>query len=75
MKDLVLYLAKALADHPDKVALDSAEEAGSLKLTLKVAEEDKGKIIGKKGKVIRAMRALVAVPAAKAGKKVLLDID
>lgn len=75
MKDLVLFMAKSLADHPDQVQLDAVEEGGTLKLNLKVAEVDKGKIIGKKGRVIRAMRTLVSFPAAKAGKKVLLDIE
>ena len=75
MKDLVLYMAKALADQPDKVALEAKEEGGTLKLSLKLAEEDKGKIIGKKGRVIRALRTLVGFPAAKAGKRVLLDIE
>lgn len=75
MKDLVLFMAKALADHPEKVELEAKEDAGTLKLNLKLAEEDKGKIIGKKGRVIRAMRTLISFPAAKAGKKVLLDIE
>lgn len=75
MKDLILYLAKALADKPEAVQLDLTEDGSTVKLALLVAEEDKGRIIGKKGKVIRAMRALLSIPAAKAGKKAVLDLD
>ena len=74
MKDLVLFMAKALADQPDKVALESKEEAGTLKLNLKLAEEDKGKIIGRQGKVIKAIRTLASAAAMKQGKKVSVEI-
>jgi len=75
MQDLVLFVAKSLADQPDKVDVTAAQEGGELKLTLKVAEVDKGKIIGKKGRVIRAMRALVSYAASRTGKKVSLDVE
>jgi len=75
MKDLVLYLVKALADHPEKVAAEESDENGVTRLQLTVAEEDKGKIIGKQGKVIKAIRSVAAAAASKAGKKVAVDLD
>lgn len=74
MKELVTYLAKALVDHPDQVEVDSGSEADHLVLTLKVAEEDKGKVIGKQGRVVKAMRALLDASAEKDGKRVRLDV-
>lgn len=74
MKELVAYIAKAIVEHPDQVEVTEAEDADGLRLTLKVAETDKGKVIGKQGKVIKAMRSLLMLPAAKAGKRVALDV-
>lgn len=75
MKDLALYLVKNLADHPDQAQIQESEQDGTVTLRLTVAEEDKGKIIGKQGKVIKAIRAVVSAAAAKDGKKASLDLD
>ncbi len=75
MKDLVLYLLKNLADHPEQADVQQSEQNGSVVLHLVVAEEDKGKVIGKQGKVIKAIRAVANAAAAKAGKKVVVEID
>ena len=75
MKDLALYLVKNLADHPDQAQLQESEQDGTVTLRLTVAEEDKGKIIGKQGKVIKAIRAVVSAAAAKDGRKASLDLD
>lgn len=75
MKELALYLAKSLAGSPDQVSIDAAQEGDVVELTLRVAEEDKGKVIGKQGKVIKAMRAVVGIAAAKADRKVQLDLE
>ena len=75
MKSLTLHIVKELADHPDQVQLSETETDGSLVLRLTVAEEDKGKIIGKQGKVIKAVRSVVGIAAAKADKKVVVDLD
>jgi predicted RNA-binding protein YlqC (UPF0109 family) len=75
MKDLAQFLVKNLADHPDQASVQDAESGGTVTLKLVVAEEDKGKIIGKKGKVIRAIRSLVDAVGAKAQKKAVVDID
>lgn len=75
MKELVLRIVKGLADHPDQAQVAESEQNGVVQLHLTVAEGDKGKIIGKQGKVIKAIRALVAATAAKTGKKAALEID
>ena len=75
MKELALHIARHLVDQPDKVDVTASEEGGVTRLILKVAEEDKGKIIGKQGKVIKAIRAVVGVAAAKSNRTVLLDVE
>lgn len=75
MKELALLLTKSLVDQPDKVEVTEEEEGGLRRLTLRVAEEDKGKIIGKQGKVIKAIRAVVGIAAERAKTKVLLDLE
>ncbi|MBI4375648.1 MAG: KH domain-containing protein [Elusimicrobia bacterium] len=74
-KDLVLFVVKRLAGQPDRVELKESEQDGVLQLQLVVAEEDKGKIIGKQGKVIKAIRAIAAAAESKPGRKVSVDID
>jgi predicted RNA-binding protein YlqC (UPF0109 family) len=75
MKDLAQFLVKNLADHPDQASVQDSESDGTVTLKLVVAEDDKGKIIGKKGKVIKAIRALVAAVGVKQGKRTMVDID
>jgi predicted RNA-binding protein YlqC (UPF0109 family) len=75
MKDLAVYIAKSLVDAPDQVEVQVSEDGDTTRLTMRVADADKGKIIGKQGKVIKAMRAVVGVAAAKAGRKVALDLE
>lgn len=74
MKDLVDYIAKALADNPDQVQVSEIEGENSLILELRVAPEDMGRIIGRDGRTANAMRTLVRVLAAKQGKRVTLEI-
>lgn len=75
MKELAIHIARHLVDQPDKVHVTASEDGAVTRLTLKVAEEDKGKIIGKQGKVIKAIRAIVSVAASKANKTVVLDVE
>ena len=74
MQELVAFIAKQLVEYPDQVEVQSSDEDGVVQLTLKVAESDKGKVIGKQGKVIKAIRALVGVSAQKADRKVHLEV-
>lgn len=74
MKDLIEYIAKALADKPSEVDVSEIEGEASTILELRVASEDMGRIIGKGGRTANAMRSLVRVIAAKQGKRVTLEI-
>lgn len=75
MKELVAFLAKGLADHPEKISVDESEQGGTTVVTLHAAEEDKGKLIGKQGRVIKAIRALAGAAASKSGRRVSVEID
>ncbi len=75
MNDLTLFIVKRLADKPDAVSIEEEQDGDITVLNLVVDETDKGKIIGKQGKVIKAIRSLVSVAAAKAGVRAEVDID
>ncbi len=75
MKDLVEYIAKSLVNAPDAVVVTEETDAeNGILLKLKVADEDKGRIIGKQGRIAQAIRTLIRVKAAKAGIKASLEI-
>ncbi len=74
MKELVEYIAKSIVNVPDSVKVDEETNEDGITLKLSVADEDKGRIIGKQGQIAQAIRALLRVKAAKAGTKVRLEI-
>ncbi len=74
MRDLVEYIAKSLADAPDDVVVTEEDDEEGKLLKLQVADEDKGRIIGKQGRIAQAMRTLIRVKAAKAGTRAKLEI-
>ncbi len=74
MRELLLLLAKALVDHPDQVQVQQVEGQQSVILEIRVAPEDVGKIIGKQGRIIRAIRAVIKAAAAKEGKKAAVEV-
>ena len=75
MDDLLAYLARALVDNPDQVSVDSYdEEDGSLVLELHVAEDDVGKVIGRNGRTINALRTVVRASSVRLGRRVLVDV-
>jgi len=76
VQELITYLAKALVDEPDQVQLREvpAVEGGGKVLELKVAPGDVGKVIGRDGRTVNAMRTLLAVAAQKKGEKIRLEI-
>ncbi len=75
MKELVEYIAKSLVNAPDAVLVTEETDAeNGILLKLKVADEDKGRIIGKQGRIAQAIRTLIRVKAAKAGTKASLEI-
>ena len=74
MKDLVEVIAKALVDHPEEVSVNEKNEGRTIVLELHVAEGDMGKVIGKQGRIAKAIRSVVKAAAAKEDKKVVVDI-
>ncbi|MCL0052332.1 KH domain-containing protein [Peptococcaceae bacterium] len=75
MKELVEILAKALVDKPEDVNVKMVEKENNVVLLeLRVAPEDKGKVIGKQGRIAKAIRSLVKAAAVKQGKKAILEI-
>jgi predicted RNA-binding protein YlqC (UPF0109 family) len=73
-KDLVEYIAKSLVDDPAGVVVNMIEGEKSTILELKVSQSDIGKVIGKQGRIARAIRTLLAASATKSGKRVVLEI-
>ena len=74
MKDLVLTIAKALVNQPDQVVVNEIEDERMITLELKVASEDMGKIIGKQGRIAKALRTVVKAAATKESKRVVVEI-
>lgn len=74
MKELVETIAKALVDSPDEVVVTEKETDKTIILELKVASDDVGKVIGKQGKIAKAIRSVVKAASSKSDKKVIVDI-
>ena len=74
MKDLVEVIVKALVDSPEEVVVTEKETEKGLVVEIKVAEADKGKIIGKQGRIAKSIRSVVKAAASKDDKKVIVDI-
>ena len=74
MKELVEYIAKSIVNEPDAVKVEEETDEEGITLKLQVADDDKGRIIGKEGRIAQAMRTLLKVKAAKAATKVRLEI-
>ena len=75
MKNTLNYLVTSIVENSKAVEITQAEENGVLNLTIKVAAEDMGRIIGKNGKVIKAIRNIMKIPAMKENKKVFVSIS
>jgi predicted RNA-binding protein YlqC (UPF0109 family) len=74
MKDLLEYIARSIASSPDDVRVTEEEEDGRVILRLEVADEDKGKVIGRQGRVAQSIRVLLRVAAVKRGTRAILEI-
>ncbi|MEY8334371.1 KH domain-containing protein [Lachnospiraceae bacterium 47-T17] len=74
MKELVEVIAKALVDYPDEVVVTETETDKSIVVELRVAQSDMGKVIGKQGRIAKAIRSVVKAAASKSEKKVIVDI-
>jgi predicted RNA-binding protein YlqC (UPF0109 family) len=74
MKELVEIIAKALVDHPDEVRVERIEDERTITLELHVASEDMGKVIGKRGRIAKAIRTVVNAASSAEKKRVLVEI-
>ena len=74
MRDLLISIVKELVDHPDEVAVQEVVGERTTVLELKVHQEDIGKVIGRKGRIINALRVIVKSAAVKEGKIVTLEL-
>ncbi|MBE6073176.1 KH domain-containing protein [Selenomonas caprae] len=74
MKELVEVIAKSLVEHPEAVRVDERQEDGQTVLELHVAEDDMGKVIGRQGRIAKAMRTVVKAAATRENTKVTVEI-
>ena len=74
MKELVEVIAKALVDNPDEVVVTESEKEEEIVIELKVAPTDMGKVIGKQGRIAKAIRSVVKAASSKMDKKVIVEI-
>ena len=75
LQETLLDIAKAIVDSPDAVTVTAKEEGRSITLTLSVAPEDMGMVIGRNGKIAKAIRTVMKAASANSGKKVRVDIE
>jgi predicted RNA-binding protein YlqC (UPF0109 family) len=74
LKDLIKHIVLALVDHPEQVAISEIEGKQSTVLEIKVAKEDIGKIIGKRGRTAQAIRTILNAASAKVKKRTIMEI-
>jgi len=74
MRELVEVIAKSLVDYPDEVVVTQKETEKAIVIELRVAQSDMGKVIGKQGRIAKAIRAVVKAAASKVEKKVVVEI-
>ena len=74
MKDLVEVIAKSLVDNPEEVVVTQTESGNDLLVELKVAPSDMGKVIGRQGRIAKAIRTVVKAASSKSDRKVVVEI-
>ncbi|MBQ7713773.1 MAG: KH domain-containing protein [Oscillospiraceae bacterium] len=74
MKELLLYIARSLVEHPDEVTVTEVQGTDTLTLELRVNPDDMGKVIGRQGRIAKEIRTLVRSYAQRTGAKVSVDI-
>ena len=74
MKELINYIARNIVDNPESVSVTEVEGEKTTVLELRVAQEDVGKVIGKQGRIVKAMRILLGAASAKSQKRAVLEI-
>ncbi len=75
MKELIEYIATSLVSKPEEVRVEESSAGGRTLFRLQVAAEDKGKVIGRQGRVAQAMRVVLRVAAVKDGSQAVLEIE
>lgn len=74
MKELLIYIAQSLVEHPESVSVTEYETPAETVLELRVAPEDMGKVIGRQGRIAKEIRALIRSVAQRQGKRISVDI-
>lgn len=74
MKKALEFILSKIVDDPEKIKIDESEDNGVVNFTVTVAKEDMGKVIGKNGKVIKAIRNVLKIPAIKQNKKIFISL-
>ena len=74
MKDTLVYILSSIVEKPDQVEVIEEENQGIVNFTIKVAQEDIGKVIGKEGKVIKAIRNIMRIPGVIQSKKIYITL-
>jgi predicted RNA-binding protein YlqC (UPF0109 family) len=74
VQDLLEFLTRALVEHPDEVVVEELEEDGDLVYEITVADEDLGRVIGKRGRVANAIRSVAKAAAVRIDRRVIVDI-
>jgi predicted RNA-binding protein YlqC (UPF0109 family) len=74
LRELVLYLARALVEHPEAVAVEEVDEPDATVYELKVAESDLGRVIGRQGRTAKALRTVLSAASAKMKRRAILEI-
>lgn len=75
MQELLLFLAKSLVDHPEAVVVTETEGTEAIILELNVAPDDMGKVIGKQGRIAKAIRTVVKAATSRGSKPVFVEIE
>ena len=74
MKELIEFIVKSLVDHPEQIQVNESRTGGRVRVELKVAEEDMGRVIGKSGRVANSIRPLLRVAGEREGKQATLEV-
>ena len=75
MKQILTHIVSSIVDGPKEVVIEETEENGMVTFTVTVAKDDMGKVIGKEGRIIRAIRNVMKIPAIKQGKKINITLS
>lgn len=75
MKNILLYILSSIVDHPEEIAIKEEDQEGTTNFIVSVAKEDMGKVIGKNGKIIRAIRNVLKIPAIKNNQRIFVTLS